>query len=76
MIDNHKVVINETTYRKETPYGTQFVKVHHVSVHPLSNSTEIESPEETGSSEIDDANNQISNNDEVKPKSEKLVIKT
>lgn len=81
MIDNHKVVINETTYERDTPYGTQHIVVHRVSVHPLdSNSTGTEEaaefiPAETeDSSELDDSSNQISRDDEVKPHSEKLQV--
>uniref|UniRef100_A0A336KKE7 CSON011373 protein n=1 Tax=Culicoides sonorensis TaxID=179676 RepID=A0A336KKE7_CULSO len=45
IVDNHKVVINDTTYKKDTPYGTQFVKVRTVHVKPLNESGEIETSE-------------------------------
>nr|ACM40876.1 secreted salivary protein [Culicoides nubeculosus] len=54
IVDNHKVVINDTVYKKDTPYGTQFVKVRTVHVKPLNESEEIpeETPEEVNESKI------------------------
>jgi len=73
VIDNRKVVINETTYHRDTPYGTQFVKVHRVSVHPLDqNDTATAAGSSEFSPEVDEASNQIPRDDEVIQRSGKL----
>ncbi|XP_063709396.1 uncharacterized protein LOC134837929 [Culicoides brevitarsis] len=51
VVDNHKVTINDTVYKKDTPYGTQFVKVRTVHVRPVNESAEVDSISTTAASD-------------------------
>lgn len=55
VVDNHKVTINDTVYKKDTPYGTQFVKVRTVHVKPLNESDESDAePNPTPTPKVDE----------------------
>lgn len=41
IVNGNKITINETTYRKNTPFGEQFVKVRTVHVAPLNPNEQI-----------------------------------